>query len=108
MACTSSNWRSPNCCEAAKLEQTPQIHTQIAKVYAGSERWTEALEALTAAEKADPNYAITYVYRGKIFLKMNRPAEALAQYQHALAIDPRVPDGQHDLAIAQAMLRQGQ
>ena len=63
---------------------------------------------MASAEKADPSYAITYVYRGKILLKTNRAAEAVAQYQRALAIDAQVPDGQSDLAIAQAMLRAGQ
>ncbi len=93
--------------EAAKLEPSAQVYTQLAKVYAGSERWPEALDALASAEKADPRYPITYVFRGKIFLKSNRAADAIAEYQKALAIDPRVQDGQHDLAIAQAMLRTG-
>ena len=93
--------------EAAKLEGSAQVYTQIAKVYAGSDRWPEAMDALAAAEKADPNYAITYVFRGKVYLRTNRPADAVAQYQRALALDPRVQDGQHDLAIAQAMLRSG-
>jgi protein O-mannosyl-transferase len=91
--------------EAIKLEASPQVYTQIAKVYAGSEHWPEALDALASAEKADPNYAITYIFRGKVFLKTNRPAEAIAQYQRALKLDPLAPDATHDLAIAQAMMQ---
>jgi len=93
--------------QSAAMDSTSQVFTQIAKVYAGQQRWAEALDALSVAEKLDPNFAITYLYRGKIFLNSNRPAEALVQYQRALAIDPRIPDGQHDLAIAQSMLRSG-
>jgi tetratricopeptide (TPR) repeat protein len=93
--------------QSAALDPTVQVFTQIAKVYAGQRRWPEALDALATAEKRDSNFAITYVFRGKIYLNTNRPAEAVAQYQRALAIDPKVQDGQHDLAIAQAMLRTG-
>ena len=93
--------------QSAALDSTAQVFTQIAKVYAGQQQWADALDALSVAERLDPTFAITYLYRGKVFLNSNRPAEALAQYQRALAIDPQVPDGQHDLAIAQAMLRTG-
>jgi tetratricopeptide (TPR) repeat protein len=93
--------------QSAALDSTPQVFTQIAKVYAEQRQWAEALDALSVAERLDPNFAITYVFRGKVFLNSNRPAEAVAQYQRALAIDPQVPDGQHDLAIAQSMLRKG-
>ena len=93
--------------QSAVLEATAQVFTQIAKVDAGQQRWAEALDALSTAEKLDPKFAITYVFRGKIYLNTNRPAEAVEQYQLALAIDPKVQDGQHDLAIAQSMLRTG-
>jgi tetratricopeptide (TPR) repeat protein len=93
--------------QSAALDSTPQVFTQIAKVYAGQRQWAEALDALSIAEKLDPNFAITYLYRGKVYLNSNRPAEAVEQYRRALAIDPQVPDGRHDLAIAQSMLRMG-
>jgi tetratricopeptide (TPR) repeat protein len=93
--------------QSAALDPTAQVFTQIAKVYAGQQRWAEALDALSTAEKRDAKFAITYVFRGKIYLHTNRPAEAVEQYQRALAIDPKVQDGQHDLAIAQSMLRTG-
>ena len=93
--------------QSAVLEATAQVFTQIAKVDAGQQRWAEALDALSTAEKLDPKFAITYVFRGKIYLNTKRAAEAVEQYQLALAIDPKVQDGQHDLAIAQSMLRTG-
>ncbi len=93
--------------QSAALVPTPQVFTQIAKVYAGQRRWAEALDALSTAESIDPTFAITYVFRGKIFLNSHRPAEAIEQYRRALAIDPQIQDAQHDLAMAQSMLRPG-
>lgn len=93
--------------QAAALEPTPQVYTQIAKVHAGQQHWAEALEALATAERLDAGFPVTYVFRGKVFLNTNRPAEAVEQYKRALAIDPNVQDGQHDLAIAQSTLRGG-
>jgi protein O-mannosyl-transferase len=93
--------------QSAALDSTAHVFTQIAKVYAGQQRWSDALDALAVAERLDPSFAITYLYRGKVYLNSNRPAEAVAQYQRALAIDPQVPDGRHDLAIAQSRLRAG-
>jgi tetratricopeptide (TPR) repeat protein len=93
--------------QSAAIDPSVQVYTQIAKVYAGQQRWAEALDALATAEQRNPTYPITYVFRGKIYLNTNRPAEAVEQYKRALAIDPNVQDGQHDLAIAQSMLRTG-
>jgi tetratricopeptide (TPR) repeat protein len=93
--------------QSAAMHANPQVYTQIAKVYAGQQRWAEALDALSAGEKLDPSFAITYLFRGKVYLNSNRPADAITQYRRALAIDPQVPDGQHDLAIAQAMVGAG-
>jgi tetratricopeptide (TPR) repeat protein len=93
--------------QSAALNPTAQVFTQIAKVLAGAQRWSEALDSLNTAERLDPAFAVTYVFRGKVFLNTNRPAEAVEQYRRALAIDPNVQDGRHDLAIAQSMLRGG-
>ena len=94
--------------EAAALDPKAHVYTQIAMVYAKQSRWPEALEALAQAEKLDPNYAITYYYRGGIRAKTNDFAAAVADYQRALALglDPSVEASvRQGLAFAQQQLR---
>jgi tetratricopeptide (TPR) repeat protein len=69
---------------AAMMDPTAHVYTQIGMVYAKDSLWTEALDALAAAEKIDANFPPIYVYRGKIFLIQKRYAEAEREYQRAL------------------------
>lgn len=94
--------------EAAALDKTAHVYTQIAKVYAEHQNWSGALDALATAETLDPNYAVTYSYRGKVHLMTNQPAAAVADYQRALTLNPDIPQGKEELAQAQARLRGGQ
>ena len=94
--------------QAAELENSAHVHTQMAKIYAERKRWPEALDALATAEKLDPNYAVTYAYRGKVYLLSNQPAAAIQDYQRALALNPNIPQAKEELAQAQARLHAGQ
>jgi tetratricopeptide (TPR) repeat protein len=89
---------------AAMMEPTAHVYTQIAVVYAERQRWPEALDALATAEKLDPNFAPTYVYRGNVFIKTNRCAEAAREYQRALAIQPDNEEAKQNLQTAQQCL----
>jgi tetratricopeptide (TPR) repeat protein len=89
--------------QAAGMEATAHVYTQIARVYGERRRWAEALDALAIAEKLDPSFATTYAYRGKILFNLNRAEEAVADYQHALALQPDLEGVvRQDLAEAQA------
>ncbi len=90
--------------QAAALEPTAHVYTQIAKIYAERQQWAKALDALAAAEKADPTSAIIYAYRGKIHLAKNELPEAIREYQNALSLDRNIGDVRQDLARAQALL----
>lgn len=94
--------------QAAALENTAHVYTQIAKVYGERQRWSEALDALAAAERLDPRYSITYAYRGLVHLATNQPETAIQDYQRALAINPDFQEAKDGLAQAQARLRAGQ
>ena len=93
--------------QAALMQPTAHIYTQIGMAYAQQSRWMEALQALATAEKADPSFPDTYVYRGKVYLNANQVPAAIQEYRRALAIDPTLEDARHDLAIAEARLRAG-
>jgi protein O-mannosyl-transferase len=97
--------------QAAAMDPDAHVYSQIARVYAKQSRWPEALEALAQAEKLDPNYAITYYYRGGIRAKTNNFAAAVADYQRALALglDPSVEASvRQGLAFAQQQLPRSQ
>lgn len=94
--------------QAAALENRAHVYTQIAKVYGERQRWPQALDALATAEKLDPNYAVTYAYRGLVHLGANQPAAAVQDYQRALALNANFPQAKEGLAQAQARVRGGQ
>ncbi len=91
--------------EAARLEKTAHVYSQIAKVHGEQGRWTEALDALHTAETLDPNFAPTYAYRGIVYLKTNKVAEAIPELQHALQLDPHLDPARQALMAAEQQLR---
>jgi protein O-mannosyl-transferase len=92
--------------EAARKEPTAHVYSQIGMVYAQQGKRAEAMEALAAAEKLDPNWAATYNYRAKLHFQANELAEAVTNYRRALAIDPTLVDPD-ELMRAEAKLRAG-
>jgi tetratricopeptide (TPR) repeat protein len=94
--------------QAAAMEPTAHVYTQIAMVYANRRLWADALDALVTAERIDPGYAPIYWYRGKIAAASNQFAPAVENYRRALALDPTMePNIGPDLAAAEAHLRAG-
>ena len=57
-----------------------------------------ALAALVRAQAIDPNFEMTYVYRGNIFEATGDKAAAAAQYRQALALNPSNSVAQEALA----------
>src|SRR5262249_46063333 len=74
--------------QAAALEQTAHVYSQIARIHAQAGRTAPALEALAQAQRLDPNFEVTYIYRGQILQGMNNLPAAQQEYQRALAINP--------------------
>ena len=75
--------------QAAAMEPSAHIYTQIGYIHAKRSAWKEAMQAFDTAERLDANFAITYMYKGQVHLATNQPAAAAAEFQHALALDPR-------------------
>lgn len=48
-----------------------------------------AMEALDTAQRIDPNFDMTYAYRGNIYLSGQDYTDAIDEYRRALAINPR-------------------
>ena len=75
--------------QAAGMEPTAHVYALIGMVQAKQGHVTQASEALDRAEKLDPNFDMTYVYRGNLLLQRGDSAAAAHQYRRALAINPR-------------------
>jgi hypothetical protein len=73
--------------QAAMLENTAHVHTQIAFVFAKQKRYPEALEDLAQAEKIDSNFDTIYAYRGAIFEEQGDRAAAMQNYKRALELN---------------------
>jgi tetratricopeptide (TPR) repeat protein len=87
--------------QAAAIEPSAHVYTQMAKVYGERRRWAEALDVLAVAERIDPNFAITYMYKGDIDLSLNHAEEAVEDYRRALELQPALDVVRQKLADAQ-------
>ena len=74
--------------QSSTLQPSAHVQSQIGMVYAKHSKWEEALAALAQAERIDPNFEMTYVYRGGIFEATGDKAGAATQYKRALALNP--------------------
>jgi tetratricopeptide (TPR) repeat protein len=74
--------------EAAALERTGHVYSQLGMMYAKTGRTAEAFQALDTAQSIDPSFEATYLYRGQLFQSLNNPAAAEQQFRHVLEINP--------------------
>jgi len=85
--------------KSAALKPTAHVFSQIGMIYCKQEQWGHALTALATAEKLDPDFPDTYVYRGKIYFRLGQYARAKREYERALALDPSIQDARNDLNL---------
>lgn len=74
--------------QAANYENTAHVHATMGMVYAKTGNRDDAFKELALAEQYDPNFEMTYVYRGGVYELGGDTASAVREYQHALAINP--------------------
>jgi len=91
--------------QAAALEPKAHVYSQIGMIYGKRAQWPEAMEALAKAEQLDPNFAVTYVYKGLVHTATNQPEAAVQDFRRALALDPKLQQARDGLAQAEARLR---
>ncbi len=89
---------------ALALKPTAHGYSQLGMIYGKNGKSAEALEALARAEKINPTFEMTYVYRGDVHLSAGDPAAAVEDFRKALAINPHNGPASHDLAIAESRL----
>lgn len=86
--------------QAASLDATAHVYSQIGMVYGKHGQMKEAMDALDRAEKIDPNFAMTYYYKGVVNLSANDLPAAEAHFAKALALDPALQAARDGLAQA--------
>jgi protein O-mannosyl-transferase len=90
--------------QAAALEPTAHVYSQIGMAYGKQKKNAEALEALHKAQQMDPSFLMTYVYLGDVYQNMGDFADGIANFKHALAIDPHSGVAFQSLQNAEAAL----
>jgi tetratricopeptide (TPR) repeat protein len=93
--------------EAVAKEPSAHAYTQVGYIYAKRSQWKEANEAFDMAQKVDPGFAITYLYKGQVHLANNELPAALAEFQHALQLDPRLEPARQALVVTQRRISSG-
>jgi tetratricopeptide (TPR) repeat protein len=88
--------------EVIQSQPTAHAYALMGMVYGKRGRADEALEALATAEKTNPGFEMTYVYRGNIYASRGQMPLAAAEYQRALALNPNNTAAQQGLAMAQS------
>jgi len=91
--------------QSAVLHPSAQVFSQIGMVYGKTEKWSEALKALAAAERMDPQFSDTYVYRGVVHTRTNQLQDAVQDFRLALTIDPGNVRAQQFLKAVVTQLR---
>jgi len=87
---------------AASMKATAHAYSQIGMIYGKEGKNAEALEALATAEKIDPNFDMTYVYRGGVRMSEGNVNAASEDFRHALALNPRNQTAREALAMIDA------
>ena len=90
--------------QAAALKPTAHVYSQIGMAYGKLKKNSEALEALEKSLQLDPSFSVTYRYRGGVYQNMGDLASAIADFKHALAINPNDPATFQSLQNAEAAL----
>ncbi|MDZ4802305.1 MAG: tetratricopeptide repeat protein [Bryobacteraceae bacterium] len=92
---------------AAKMRQayaiapSAHIQTQIGMIYGKKNRFEEAMAALNEAEKLDPRFEMTYVYKGNLYATRGEVDTAIGFYKHAIAINPNNQNAKQALDLAE-------
>jgi len=74
--------------QAAAFEKSAHVYSQIGMEYGKMGQYPQALDTLQTAIQLDPNFVMSYVYRGDVFSVQGNQRQAAEEYRHALGIDP--------------------
>ncbi len=73
---------------AAIVNNTAHIHSLLGMIYGKRGRNADALDELAEAERLNPSFDMTYVYRGNVYEASGNRSLAAREYQRALTVNP--------------------
>lgn len=82
--------------EAANNRESARIHTELGAGYYQQNQMAIALEEFTEATRIDPGYALAYNGLGLVYAKLGEDANADANYQKALQLEPGNPESHNN------------
>lgn len=94
--------------QATQLENTAHAQATIGMLHGKQGQAEQALKALAEAERINPQFAMTYVYRGNVLASQNRWKEALPEYEKAVRLEPDNSVALQALALARRHIGPGQ
>lgn len=92
--------------EAEKIEHKAHLYATMGMMLGKQKRNSEALDALNKAAAVNPRFAMTYLYRGNVYMQSGEPARALEDYRQAVKLDPSIEAAQQALAMAERRFEQ--
>lgn len=93
--------------EAAAISNTAHAHAEMGMIYGGEGKYAQSFDELATAEKLDPRFIWTYIYRASDYASQKKWAEAAREYERALAIDAYNETARNELAQVRAQMPQG-
>jgi len=91
--------------EAVKIEQRAHAYALMGMVHGKQSNFDRALEVLAQAEKLDPRFSITFVYKGNVHMARKEWDLAVEAYKKAVEIEPDEAMGRKGLQQALAAQR---
>jgi len=88
--------------EAVKIEQRAHAYALMGMVHGKQSNFDRALEVLAQAEKLDPRFSITFVYKGNVHMARKEWDLAAEAYGKAVEIEPDEAMGRKGLQQALA------
>jgi protein O-mannosyl-transferase len=84
--------------QSAAIQPSAYVYSQLGMELGKTGKYPGALAALQTAEQLNPGFAMTYYYLGNIHSIQGNQAQALADYQRVLALDPNNQPAREALA----------
>jgi Tfp pilus assembly protein PilF len=84
--------------QAAAMEKTAHVYSQIGMVYGKMGKYPEALDALATAQHLNSKFAMTYYTRGNVYEQQGNRVQAAEEYRHALSLNSQLQVARDALA----------